>query len=315
MANILTSSSLIESVKRRGLIPSSQSTFTDDDFLAIANEELTIGLVPSILEVFEEFYVKAEEVPIVASTAEYPIPYRAIGGKLRDLMFKDDNGNVREMTRIPPENLPYFQSVATTSIYNVFYVRGNSIILVPEVSATPVGRLLMTYYIRPNKLVKESRIAIITGIDFNSGDITVDKVPANIKSGSLVDFLEVKSGHKTKAFDKTTSGVSSTSKTISFSPADIPKDLLIGDHIATAEECMIPQCPSDLHGVLAQRATARILDALGDAAGLASANAKLQEMESKTFDLIDNRVVGAVQKINPLRSLLRTGKLRARRRI
>lgn len=309
MSAFLTSSSLIASVKRRAMIPSSQSTFSDEDFLALANEEVAIGMVPSILMYHEEYYVYPEVAALVADKSAYPIPYRAVGGKLRNLEYLDTSNNVCEMTRISPDDAPYFGSNNNGNFVSRFYARGNDVVLVPSVSSSPVGSLLFSYYLRPNELVKESRVAIVTAIDTVTGIITVDKTPTNITASSLIDFLEYKPGHRTRSFDITVAAVDAINKTITFTPSDVPSDLIVGDHIATAGECMIPQIPSDLHSVLAQRVAARCLEALGDTQGLTNANTKLQEMELKTGMLIDNRSTGNPLKINNIRGLLRSSKI------
>ena len=106
----LTSSSLIATVKREGMIPSSQNTFTDADFLQIANQELRIGLMPSILQYHEEYYVRdSAPIPIVSGVSNYPIPYRAVGGKFREVFYVDSQGQLRSMTRISPDDRPYYQ--------------------------------------------------------------------------------------------------------------------------------------------------------------------------------------------------------------
>jgi hypothetical protein len=64
-----------------------------------------------------------------------------------------------------------------------------------------------------------------------------------------------------------------------------------------AQECFIPQIPQELHSMLAQRVSCRCLEALGDMQKLQMANAKLQEMEKRTDNLIDNRAESSPQKV------------------
>ena len=300
----LTSSTLISSIKRRALIPSNQKTFQDADFLALANEEIDLGLVPSILTYHEEYFVYEGKVDIEANISSYAIPYRAIGGKFRDLAYEDAAGNLQKMTRIAPEERVNFQNGNGIEA-NAYYIKGNEVVLVPSVGATPSGKLVFLYYLRPNDLVDEDRVSTVSSIDTNTGIITVDNVPDNITVGSKIDFLQAKSGHKTRSFDITVTGADATGGTITVDVSDLPSDLVAGDHIASAGECMIPQIPSDLHSVLAQRVAARCLEALGDTQGLTNANTKLQEMELKTGSLIDNRSEGNPQKITNNNSLLR----------
>lgn len=305
----LTSSALITSIKRKAMIPTSQNTFTEQDFLDMANEEMDIGLIPSILIHHEEYFAHDEEVPIEANKSEYAIPYRAIGGRLRDLFYKDNNGNLFAFTRISPNDRGIFHNFAANRPLGFFYVKGNMVVITPAITSTPpTGFLVFSYYLKPNKLVKENRVAVITEI--NGAVLTVDGVPSNIAASDLVDFLEGTAGYRTKAFDVSVDSVDSGANTITF--ASVPDDLAVGDHIALAEESIIPQVPEELHNVLAQRVAARCLEALGDTQGLTNANTKLQEMEQKTATLIDNRVEGAPLKAVNYKSLLRHGKVSRR---
>ena len=84
----------------------------------------------------------------------------------------------------------------------------------------------------------------------------------------------------------------------------------MNDIIALATQTNIPQIPSDLHVLLAQRVSARILESIGDTEGLGNANAKIKELEDKTDILIGNRVDDAPKIIKNRHSLLRSGRNR-----
>ena len=130
----------------------------------------------------------------------------------------------------------------------------------------------------------------------------------------LIDFLQTNSGHRIKAYDKQIPVNGISGNVIMFNAVDVPKDLLIGDYICLANECIIPFLPPDLHNGLAERACARILAALGDQAGLAMSQQKIQEIDSKQGNLLDNRVEGSPLKVRAGKSLLRFGKANSNRR-
>lgn len=331
MASYLTSSTLIESVKRRASIPQSQSTFTEDDLLAFANEELSIGLLPSILQFHEEFLVYETTVPLYSGVQNYSIPGRAIGGKVRNVFYMDTNGNPQTTARISPENVVYYNNTTLTS-NPTYYLKNNELVFVNKIGGsispsnppTPAGgSLKISYYLRPNQLVSEKRCAVIKSIDATTNTVVIDGVvpsvfsPVNVGFKKL-DIIESVGGHRTKAMDIVptnivfgTVGVQDGQITFS----ELPPNLVPGDHIALAGETMIPQIPDDLHSVLAQRVAARCLEALGDQNGLQAANLKLQEMEQKTGNLIDNRTEGQPQKVINFRGLLRNSRIRRRGRL
>ena len=402
----LTSNGLIESIKRKISFPIAQATFSEEDILKFANEELMIQQVPSVLSFHEEYYVTTEIVPLEANKSRYEIPSRAVGMRLRDIFWQDSNGNLNEMTRVSSEDRAYYQrnSGANQAIHK-FYPEGNDIVLVPSPTDSPTGSLVFVYFIRPNQLVLDERAAIvssfcskltvvnanivagdtvsISGVTFTAvagapstnqfqiggtsiitatnlataintngivsasngspstaivtadfSDISLvfstsnslgfvvstkkcidfESIPSHIVNGSIVDFLQTKGGHQIRNYDVIipSNGISGTA--IEFESEDVPDNLLIGDYICLANECIIPYLPDDLHSGLAERTCARILAALGDQEGLAATMAKIQEIEVRQGTLLDNRVEGAPQKIVARHSILRYGKMGSNRR-
>lgn len=165
----MTSDDLIVSIKRRAAVPVDQITFTNEDLLAFANEEMFISQVPSILQFHEEYFVEIAIVPLEANKSEYDVPNRAIGMRLRDIYYSDGTlipgkpyGNLVEMTRIGLDDVAFFDNNSNTSNgYNKFYMRGNKIALAPTVGPSPTGMLVIFYYMRPNQLVPNERGAFI----------------------------------------------------------------------------------------------------------------------------------------------------------
>jgi len=172
-----TSVDLIEAVKRKIMFPVSQSTFTDEDILKFANEEMFISQVPTILMHHEEFFVTYKVVPLKPNTSRYPIPNRAIGMKLRDVMWRDTNGTLYEMTRINADNKTQYQrGLGVNEAIHKFYIEGNDVVLIPPVSSSISGSLVMFFFIRPNQLVLNERAAFITGFEKT---ITIDNATLN----------------------------------------------------------------------------------------------------------------------------------------
>lgn len=316
MAKHLTTNSLIASVRRRAMIPSNQSTFKEEDFLAFANEELDMGIVPHILSYHEDYLLQEAYITMSPSISEYPIPYRATGNKIREVSYVDVSGNIFEMTRIGVGDLPFYQngsSGMSNSGIRAFYIEGDEIVILPLGRHALVGQLKISYYLRPSLLVSESRVCKITDINTTTGVITVDKVPSNLTTPVEMDFLQTKSPHKRIVLDITPTAVDVTNKTFTFTPSAIPSTLVVGDQLAASEECSIPNIPDDLHSMLAQRVACRCLEALGDQQGLQAANLKLAEMEIKTGQIIDNRVEDAPQKIVNRHGFLRMSRRMLRR--
>lgn len=314
----LTTSSLLKSIKRRAMVPDNQNTFTDQDFIDLMNEEMMIGLVPSVLLTKEEYFIFKQIVPLSSNKSNYPIPERALANKLREICFRDNSskttGNEYEMTQIAIDDRYTGLSNGTGSSdftgFRRFYVMGSDVVLHPSVGPSPYGALAFYFYLRPNTIVKDSTVAVVTAIDRVTGDITVDNTPSGYNHDAFYDFVKAKSPHNILDIDIPVNSI--ISKKINVNPSNIPADLEVGDFMPLAGQTCVPNVPTELHMVLAQRVAQRVLEALGDTEGLNNASAKIAEMEDKLSTMLDNRVEGAPRKV--VNRALMTGVARNRRR-
>jgi hypothetical protein len=390
-----TSNSLIETVKRSMSMPISQITFSDEDILAFATEELYLSQLPSILQYHEEYYVYEQIVPLKPNVSRYPIPNRAIGMKLRDLFYLDTQNQLVEMSKINPDDEPFFTTDGNTSTVPIYYkIENNSIVIVPEIRQNFTGSFVFKYYLRPNALVKDEKAAIcrgfsklltvqslpqpgdaisIAGTSFvadtdyaigantaitasNLGSAIVSSgldvqvtvtgsevsvlffdrrtefsvvsgigisvqttitvqtsaVPEEIQAGGLVDILQEDGGHSTYKIDVRLAPGSVSPTSITLKESDLDEDFVIGDYICAQYSCIVPQIPTDLHILLAERTAARIMQAMGDRDGMNDSQRKIQDYEARQATLLDSRVEGSPAKILNRHSLLRYGKITRR---
>lgn len=298
MAKIKTSDKLVSDIKRRAMIPQSDKTFTSDDFLDILNEEFSIGLLPKIMELHEEYYVVPEVLSVISGSnpPRYSIPYRAIGNKLRDVQIKHNNNSYTELTRLSPEN----KDIHSDSRVNGFYIENDEIVVLASVQ----GELEVTYFFKPNDLVAVTRGALITGINhtidvdgLSVTELEVSSLPTHFTSNLQYDIVRGRSPNKIISYDMSSITINSNVKTITFLTSDLSTTLVVGDYIMEAEETIFPQLPVELLPVLTQMAAIACLDALGDEAASNKANMKLVKMERNLTVLIDNRVEGAPKKV------------------
>lgn len=309
-----TSKELLASVKRRIIMPTSQSTLTDQDLLDFATEEINMAMVPMMQNQQEDYFLITEDITLVQGKTTYEIPYRATGNKIREVSFlRPGSNDIYELTRIGVGDLPFYNRSQASGPIGAFYMSNNEICLVASPDSMS-GSLRVSYYIRPNVMVPLEEVAVISNIDRNTGIITVTSIPekwlapnGTLLPDQLFDFITIKSPHKTLKYDVEMLSVDSGSITVTFSTSNIPESLTKGDHIALATETAIPQIPSDLHVMLAHRVATRCLEAMGDTEGLQNANTKLAEMQQAAKDLTENRVEDAPKKIVPRHGVLRNG--------
>lgn len=306
MSDSMTSDTLINSVKNRAHVPENQVTFEAQDFLDFATEELRLGLVPIIMGLHEDYFLTEVDIPVVVGKKEYEIPSRAMGNKLKDVQFKLRDGGFSEMTRIGiGDRFDDFQSRMESELRR-YYVKNNKIVLLEEPSVSSGSSLTFIFFMRPSKLVEEDRIAIISGINRTSGQIVVDQVPENFSTQVVYDLYKATSPYSNLAMDFNLTNINSATNTIEIDPTLIPDELAVGDHLALAGECIIPQVPGELHVMLAQMVACRLLESQGDSEGLKNALLKLQQMQNAAGMIVDNRVDDSPRKVinrfSPLRN-------------
>ena len=306
MSDALTSDLLVESIKRRASVPESQSTFTKNDFLEFANEEMRLGIVPSIMSLHEDYLLYEIDVPLENGKDEYTIPSRAVGNKLRDVQHKRSDGSYSEMVRGSIGDR--FDEYGSSSVNNLrkYYIKNNKVVLEQGSGSSLDGSITMVFYIKPSRLVQEDRVGVITGINTTTGQIVLSEIPDNFNTSVKYDFYKAESPHSILSIDLSATNLNTTTNTITFSPGNVPSDLAIGDHVALSGECMIPQVPNELQVMLAQMVACRVLESQGDAQGLQLALTKLQQMEVAAGMIIDNRVDDSPQKIVNRHGLVRT---------
>ena len=130
----------------------------------------------------------------------------------------------------------------------------------------------------------------------------------------MVDILQAEGGHSTLNFDVLLQADAISASSLTFKETDIPYDFVVGDYICSQYQCIIPQVPTDLHNLLAERTCARILESLGDKEGLQAANLKINELEQRQSTILDSRVEGSPLKILNRTGLLRSSRIRFGRR-
>ena len=311
MASGYTASELIESIKVRAAVPEAQNTFEDEDILRFANEEMDLVLIPAIQNTREEFYVYTEPNLAIPNSNRIKIPYRAIGGKVRDLRLSGSNNTVSApLDWVAPEQREDYM-VETTGMdgqFRGFYIEAGDIVLLPRNGTSNGATLSLSYYLKPNELVVDSKVATIidVGVD-DSGNRTiyVDQVPDNIQVGSKIDFIEYLPQYKTRGFDIIVVNTNEIANTITISADDVPDNLEVGDYINTATETFVVQAPPELHPMLAQAVACRILEALGFQDQLNAANNKLDRMSKAILNIIETRVESIARKAVNNNTLLR----------
>lgn len=305
---------LLNSVKRRAMLPDSDSTFSDTDIIDMLNEEVTYFAIPHLLETNEEFLVYYEDVTLVEGQTNYEIPYRSVSNKLRDAYIIDSSGDLHELTRIGVEDIEEYQNTYNYDYdFQPFHLQNNELVFLTNTFSVGVT-LRMYFYLKPNKLVKEKRVGTITAIDTDTGVVTLTGTfPTNFSSDVKYDFISQKIPNKVYTYDILAGTVDPVTKTITFTADDLPSNLAVGDFVALAGETHVLPFPETFNDILAQRVAVQALESLNDEQAKQSAERRLEKMEKATTGLMNNRVEGAVIKLNGRNTPLKSGKRRRRK--
>lgn len=142
------------------------------------------------------------------------------------------------------------------------------------------------------------------------------ELPEKFPDNSIFDFTQKESPNKIIAYDIPRNRIDQTTNVMTF-PKESLRDVTIGDYVTIKEETIVPNIPTELHPILAQRVAIACLEAMGDEQNKQSAERKLANMERDAGTFLDNRVEGATQKIksrhSPLVNTLNTLGRRNRR--
>lgn len=306
-----TTDTLLSDIRTAAMLPdASTATFSNADLLRILDREMQATVVPLVMSCRSEFFViDVDQVVTTISgqsvSIQVPMPYRAIGGILRDVNWVDDQANYYNIPQLSLDDLHAKQTG--------FFVKGDYIQIFNQQGYWPYSKLRLTYFLRPNRLASYTTgtyaAAYVTSIDsttqVHARIVTSSALPATFTTGLKYDFVKASPPFTTLAFDQTAS-VSGTTMTFT---GGVPANLSVGDFICLAEESPVPQIPVEFHPFLTQRAVVKVLEALNDREGMATAQAKAQEMQQAVIDLAAHRVKG-----EPKRFANRSSPFRRQRR-
>lgn len=271
-------------LNQTGCLPTGR--FTDAELLAIGYDVLLSELVPLIIKIREEYYVKLYDSNITVSQAAYPIVSRSIGGTLREVKMIVGT-DILNLLRVDLEDIKFVQ-VGTP---DRFYVMGNDLNLFPTPSAT-ANTLRQIYYIRPSKLVPVSETAVITAINTATKTVTIT-IPTGWTTANTFDLVRGSAHYD--VLDLNLVATSVGAGVIIFTNT-LPTSLAVGDYVTLADESCFPYLPPEGHTVLVQATAAAALETIGDPAA-ANVAAKALMLKENLKSVLSVRIQGAPKRL------------------
>lgn len=292
---------LITSLMLRGLPPQSQNTFTQDGFTQVLSEEMQSNIVPLIDSVSEEFFVTYSDQAYVPSTTFYAIPYRAVGNKLRDIVWVDSTGLEIPIPRLRPEDIKMtVLGVRYQPAPYGYFLKDDGVQLFlgsPSPTAPSYPTIRMKYFRRPSILTLSTNCGQITAI--NGNQVTLSFVPTSWTTSNTFDIIKGTPNFVSRGDDLAITSI--VGFVVTFSA--LPSTVTVGDWVALSNYSPIPQIPVEGHLLLAQYGACKVLEAMGDLQGLSAAMQKINGspdapgMREQFLNIITPRVEGGPIKL------------------
>ena len=293
---IFTTDDLLAAVKRNAIVPSSQRKFSDDDFIAILNEELQLMLTGELMRLNEEFFVTMVSVPLVANQSTYTFPDKAAGWRLRDIAWVDGTtGAFQNLPRVGFDYIDRMQATASDHPHSIF-IMDSAIQTIPPMGSTVNGWLGVSYERLQNTLVKTDECAQITNVAIVGTDyqLTVTSLPIAYTSGIDVISATAPHGIIMENVIPIAGGIVMTVPISGFTRAPV-----IGDWTVKTGNTPIAHIPAEYNVILAQLGAIRYSIASGDDKAVATMSGNIQSGIQKLRERSLNRVKGAPVKILP----------------
>lgn len=276
-----TTTQFLTALKRNVTVPANNFRFTDTDLLSMADEQMQTFMLPLITSLRQEFFVRQENVALVADQANYKIPYRAVGRTLREIKCADsisDPQTVYNLVYVLPEDTQrfIFNNVAGNAVG--YTVRGDNIVILPTPNTGITQNLQFFYELIPSQLIAVEDAGVVSSVNTGTGAVTMVAAVDDFATGDTMDLVDYQSGNAVIGLDLVNASVSSN--IVTFDPDDLPvapNALKAGDYVCLANQTPVLQIPNEAFFVMVQAVSVKVLEAQGDFEGMNAAQEKLKE--------------------------------------
>jgi len=280
-------SDLVEAVRQEAMLPASDESATTSRIIDALNREQRLYLARLLLSVRESHQVAHADVALVAGTARYRVPSRAIGAKVKLVSLL----NGTQVSPLYP--MPYERQVEDVGGGGPgdYWFESNHLVL--RVTPAATGSLRITYFRRLGELVLEEEAGVVESLNAGAQTVTLESAPTAFVAGATdYDFIQAGSHFDTLGADQS---ATLAGDVLTFAE-ELPEDLAVGDYVTLAGQAPLCQAPRELHDVLALRTAFAILEASGDPKAAATER-RLARAESDALSLLAPRVDGSPKVI------------------
>lgn len=294
-------SNLLTDVRRAGQLPAQSTASLDDASLLLeADRVMQTSMVPLLLRVQEEWFVRRISITLTAGTANYPIPRRAIGSRVRDVWLVRGSGRT-PLPRLMPERVLELTAANVTGVPIGFYLDASDIVLVPAPSAADT--LQVAVYVRPGRLV--ATLGELTTVTANSPAAgrtalafgTLGLTPTSVDIISALPPFEYKAIDAAVANGTATAADIATTAILSTLTVSTNGSTTASDFVTVTDTSPVPQIPVEAWGLFVQRIAASVLWSLGYLEEASAAEGKADKMERDVIDILTPRTDGSPRRV------------------
>lgn len=298
---------LISGAKLRTMAPDNQFRFTDAEYLRLMDDEMQTRLIPLIMSVRENYYLKNSSYTIqVTDVAGFgddefgllpfgsPTPIstsdlleRAIGLITKDIWWMDLNGNV--LGQVPQLT---FKDISSTDPVSGYYFESSKIIFYPAQNFNNQN-IKVHWFRKPNTLTASENCARVVFVNTTNSTIQVDAVPTGWGIGTMVDILKGKQGFDSILDSVMITGIAGTVLTLD----DISETITTGDYVCPEGYACVAQIPVNAYPLLEQLGAIKILESLKDSQGMQNAMVQYDRLEQGFKGIISNRSQSNLRKV------------------
>jgi hypothetical protein len=286
-----TTTDLIKSVRVRGMLPdASKGSWSAENILLLASEELRLNIIPLILSVREKYYETFIDTPLIAGQAIYQIPERASGGLLTMVQYIMNQA----VTNLGPVDAASVSTTHTGLYPRSFFFENDHIVIYPTPSSSQ-GILRLRYPQRPSLLERTANCAQITAVDAALETVTVSAYPTAWAPAMKVDFISNTVPYTPYCLDYPINVITANNSDFTISFTDLPYNregalqVKVGDWLALAGYTPLPEVMSEFFPLLAQATVVKVFEATGDDKNMQLAAAKLKYYSDTAIKLITPR--------------------------
>lgn len=282
----MTTDDILTALKDSAVLPPASVSITDAKLIGFMNEQMWNVVTPWVASAQGNYLLDSEDTAIVASTATYAIPKRAIAGGVVRISYIDANGNdLGELPQFSVTDLDGYQSAGDPP--SGFYFKEGQIVLVPAPSSSATGSIRVFYRRRPGELVNGTNYCSVT----STTDTVLTCASVNTTTFAIGQYIDITQGVSPfRVLGKDLAITGSNATTITIGAGGLSAlGIAAGDYVTIQRKSYVPQMPQEWHAVVEMATVARVQRQLGDLKGYQATMGDLMRMRKDVLDVAQPR--------------------------